>query len=208
MAARPYESPLRRQQSADTRERIITAGSELVHGIPSWDWGSLTFQAVADRAGVGRRTVFRHFPTERHLHDAIMTRLEAEAGLTYDDLALDDVGAVTSKMFASLASFAAADTPSTGSYPLLTAADDRRRTALREAVRDAAPHWTEAQQVNAAAALDVLWALPSYERLVAEWQLDPRRATQIVQWLIGTVVDAVKNDAPPKLPAKRRPRRS
>src|ERR1700760_700759 len=64
MAARPYESPLRRQQSADTRERIITAGSELGHGITSWDWGSLTFQAVADRAGVGRPAVFRPFGIE------------------------------------------------------------------------------------------------------------------------------------------------
>jgi AcrR family transcriptional regulator len=198
---------VRRQQSADTRERIITAGSELVHGIPSWDWGGLTFQAVADRAGVGRRTVFRHFPTERHLHDAIMKRLEAEAGLTYDDLALDDVGTVTSRMFASLASFAAASTPSTDSYPLLDAADDRRRQALREAVEAAAPHWTEDQQVGAAAALDVLWSLPSYERLVAQWRLDPRRATSIIEWLIGAVVDAVKRDAPPPQPAAKRRRR-
>jgi hypothetical protein len=111
-------------------------------------------------------------------------------------------------MFASLSSFAAAGTPSTGSYPLLTAADGKRRNALHEAVRAAAPHWTEAQQVNVAAALDVLWALPSYERLVVEWQLDPQRATQIVQWLIATVVDAVKNDTPPQLPAKRLRRRS
>ncbi len=49
---RKHESPLRRQQTAETRERILVAGSELVHGFSSWDWRDLTVRAVAKRAGV------------------------------------------------------------------------------------------------------------------------------------------------------------
>ena len=52
-----------------------TAGLDLVMGFDSWDWSGLTFRAVAQRAGVGERTVYRHFPTERALHDAIMGQL-------------------------------------------------------------------------------------------------------------------------------------
>ena len=81
---RRYDTPIRRQRAADTRERIVTAGSELAHEFASWDWKALTFRAVAERAGVGERTVYRHFPTERHLHDAVMQRLEEEAGITYE----------------------------------------------------------------------------------------------------------------------------
>ena len=51
-----------------------------MHGYDTWDWRDLTFRSVAERAGVGERTVYRHFPTERHLHDAVMERLESEAG--------------------------------------------------------------------------------------------------------------------------------
>jgi len=42
---------------------VIAAGSELVRQLPSWDWREVTFRAVAERAGVGERTVYRHFPT-------------------------------------------------------------------------------------------------------------------------------------------------
>ena len=61
-----------------------------MHEFDSWHWNALTFRAVAERAGVGERTVYRHFPTERHLHDAVMARLEEEAGVTYEDLELAD----------------------------------------------------------------------------------------------------------------------
>ena len=72
---------LRRAQMAETRERILAAGSALVHEFKSWDWRPLTFRAVAERAGVGERTVYRHFATERELRDAVMTRCEQEAGV-------------------------------------------------------------------------------------------------------------------------------
>src|SRR3954452_9555040 len=88
---RRYDSPVRRSRAAVTRERIVAAGSELVHHFPSWDWKELTFRAVADRAGVSERTVYRHFATERELHDAGMRRLEEEAGLSYDQLRLADL---------------------------------------------------------------------------------------------------------------------
>ena len=34
-ARRRYDSPVRRQRAAETRERILTAGAELLHGFPT-----------------------------------------------------------------------------------------------------------------------------------------------------------------------------
>ena len=99
---RRYDNSARAEKAGQTRERIIAAGSELVHAFDSWNWRDLTFRSVADRAGVGERTVYRHFPTERHLHDAVMQRLESEAGILYEDVDLDNLGAVTARVFASL----------------------------------------------------------------------------------------------------------
>ena len=53
--ARPYRSALRDEQSRMTRRRIVDAGGELfvAHGyVPT------TIDAIAERAGVSRRTVF------------------------------------------------------------------------------------------------------------------------------------------------------
>src|SRR5215471_9947932 len=99
---RRYNSPVRQQRAIETRNRIVAAGSALVHELPSWDWSGLTFRAVAERAGVGERTVYRHFPTERHLHDAVMQRLESEAGVSYEDVNLTNLAETTSRVFGSL----------------------------------------------------------------------------------------------------------
>jgi AcrR family transcriptional regulator len=194
---RRYDSPVRRQRAAETRDRIVAAGSELVHELPSWDWRELTFRAVAERAEVGERTVYRHFPTERHLRDAVMRRLEEEAGVVYDDVTLAGLPAVTARVFASLPSFAVHDSVAPPDDPTFEAADERRQAALRRSVAAAAPHWSAEQQETAAALLDVLWNLSSYERLVRGWQFDGDRATGALGWLIERVVAAIDADEPP-----------
>ncbi|HET6950483.1 MAG TPA: TetR/AcrR family transcriptional regulator [Acidimicrobiales bacterium] len=194
---RRYDSPVRRQKAAETRARIVSAGSELVHGFASWDWQGLTFRAVAERAGVGERTVYRHFPTERHLHDAVMQRLEEEAGITYEDVELANLAEVTARVFASLHSFAVAESVRAPDAPTFVAVDQRRRQALRRAVSASTPHWSDAQRATVAALLDVLWNLPSYERLVSVWNLPGEDATQAITWVIGKLVQAIEDDEPP-----------
>ena len=78
---RPYDSTLRRQRAAETRARIIAAGSALLRGSSVRDWHGLTIRAVAEEAGVNERTVYRHFVNEQGLHDAVMHRFEEEAGI-------------------------------------------------------------------------------------------------------------------------------
>jgi AcrR family transcriptional regulator len=64
---RKYELKQRAEEMARTRERITDAAIEL-HGTvgPS----RTTLSAVAKRAGVERRTLYRHFPTEAELFEA------------------------------------------------------------------------------------------------------------------------------------------
>lgn len=54
---RRYDIPLRCQQAAYTRARIVDAGADLLHGYPIWDWRPLTVPAVAELAGISTRTV-------------------------------------------------------------------------------------------------------------------------------------------------------
>ncbi|WP_045875730.1 TetR/AcrR family transcriptional regulator [Pseudofrankia sp. DC12] len=190
---RRYDSPLRRQQAAQTRERILTAGSELVHEFTTWDWRGLTFRAVAERAGVGERTVYRYFATERELHDAIMRRLGEESGISYDHLSLDKIGVVTARLFAMLPSYAVMRWDVTEPVgPTLLAEEMRRRQAMVDAVAAPTADWTDEEGRMAAAMLDLLWSVPSYQRLVSAWSLDGQQATRAITWAIGVLADAIR----------------
>jgi AcrR family transcriptional regulator len=196
---RRYDSPVRRQQAADTHERILTAAGDLVRGLPRWDWQSLTFRAIAERAGVSERTVYRYFATERELQDAVMSRLEEDAGVSYEGLELGDLADVSSRVFASLSSYAidrwGVEAPQN---PTLVAEDVRRRDAVVAAVERVTAGWTESQRRMAGGILDVLWNPPTYERLVVNWGLDTQRATDAITWAIGVLVGAVEaGDRPP-----------
>ncbi|MFT4047923.1 MAG: helix-turn-helix domain-containing protein [Solimonas sp.] len=194
---RRYDSPLRRQQISDTRERILVAGSELVHGFPAWDWRGLTFRAVGERAGVSERTVHRYFATERALRDAVVQRLVVESGVSLEQLEVRDFAEVAAKLFAYLSSFAAA--PAAVGEPSLVAIDRHRRHLLLDAVVRATPKWPKADREMAASILDMLWNVPSYERLITAWQLDAQHATRAITWVIGLVETAIREGRRPGL---------
>jgi AcrR family transcriptional regulator len=197
---RRYESPVRRRQLAQTRERIVAAGSAVVHSLPTWDWGDLTFRAVAERAGVSERTVYRHFATERALHDAVMQRLTEEAGVAYGGLSLDGVADSAARVFAALSSFTASPwAMGEMDDPTFVSLDEVRRRSLLDAVTRSSSGWSAADRETVAGVLDVLWSVPSFERLVAQWRLDPDRATAAIGWVIGLVVDAVRSGKPPEI---------
>ncbi len=187
---RRYNSPLRQQQSADTRERIVLAGVDLVHGLPSWDWTNLTARAVSERAGVSERTVYRHFSTEQNLRDAVMQHLVADSGIDLSTLRMEEFSDITSRMFSYLASFAVA--PQTETDPTFASMDQVRRQALQDAVARSLPDWPESEQRAVAAMLDLFWNPPYYERLIADWDITPERASELFGWMIDTILDAIK----------------
>jgi AcrR family transcriptional regulator len=191
---RPYDSPVRRHRQAETRERIVTAGSELARSFQEWDWRRLTFRAVAERAGVSERTVYRYFANERELHDAVMARLHQEAGVAYDDLELEDLPPLAATVFASLSSFAARYPQAASPFPSV---EQKRREAIAAAIDGAARDWSESDRRKAVAVLDVVWSIPSFERMVTTWQLQPEEASAALTWLIGLVTDAIREDRRP-----------
>ena len=194
-ARRHYDSPVRRARAAQTRDRIVAAGAELVHESPRWDWRHVTVRAVARRAGVNERTVYRHFTSERALHDAVVRHLEDEAGQPLTGLDLDRLPEVTERLFAYIASFPVRS--SSVEDPTLAALDERRRQALRGAVAPATAGWPEADREMAAAMLDLLWTVEAYQRLTTVWGLDADQASRAVAGMVGLLVEAVRQGRTP-----------
>ena len=190
-ARRPYDSTLRRERAALTRERIVTAGAELLRGSSIRDWGGVTIRAVAERAGVNERTVYRHFAHERALRDAVIHRLEQAAGIDLAQMRLEDIADVTARILRLVAAHPLDPRPPLD--PTLAEASRRQHDALLSAVAKRSPNWSAADCTVAAAMFDVLWAVGSYERLLVDWKLDPEQAISAITWVIG-LIDAAIGD--------------
>lgn len=186
---RSYDSSLRRQRAAETRERIVDAGSALLRGSSVRDWQGLTIRAVAERAGVNERTVYRHFTNEQGLHDAVMHRLEAEAGIELQGMRLEDIADVTARIFEHIATFPTDTRPPLD--PTLLEAKQRQHEALLSAVAAQSASWPAADRTVVAAIFDILWSVAGYERLVVDWEVDPADATRGICWVIGLLRQAI-----------------
>ena len=151
-------------------------------------------RAVADRAGVNERTVYRHFTNERGLRDAVMHRLEEQAGIDLDDAAPRGHRRRGPRIFASVSAHRS------------PAARRSTRRSARPASASARPcsgRWAHRHRVDrgrpavAAAMFDVLWGVAPYERLVADWGLDPEQAVAGITWVIGLIEEAVRDGRGP-----------
>ena len=187
---RTYDSPVRRQQAEATRERIIAAGAELLHGFAVWNWRALTVRAVAERAGVNERTVYRHFANERELRDAVLERLERDSGIALDDLQLEDIQDHTRRLLEFVSTY-----PMESRTPhdeTLRRAAQRVRDSLQGAVAPATERWSEEDRKVAAGVIDVLWSVASYERLVVDWGIESEDAIRGITWALGLVEEAIR----------------
>ena len=192
---RTYDSTLRRQRSAETRERIVLAGKELLHASSIRDWKRLTVRAAAERAGVNERTIYRYFGNEKGLRDAVMHRLEEEAGIDLDGMRLEDVAGVATQIFEHVSAYPATPRPTLD--PTLNDANRRQKEALLGAVAARRPDWSDDDRQMAAALLDVLWSMATYERLVMDWQLDLDASVRGVTWVIDLIESAIRDGRGP-----------
>lgn len=169
----------------------MAAGAELLHGFPIWNWRALTVRAVAERAGVNERTVYRYFPTERDLRDAVLRQLEEESGVDLEGLRLEDLADVTGQILEYASTFPLV--PRTDRDATVAAANERQREALLGAVAPLTTGWSDSDRSVAAAMFDVLWSVVSYERLVEDWELDPKEAIKGITWLVTILEQAIRD---------------
>ena len=199
VARRPYDSTLRRARATQTRDRIVDAGAQLVRSAPIRDWRGVTIRAVAELAGVNERTVYRHFPNERALRDAVMHSLERQAGIDLDELAITSIGEFAERIFRHVAMYPLEPRPVLD--PTLSATNQRQHdvllVAVAHAVSDQDVDWSAHEQRLVAGVFDVLWGVTAYERLVHDWQLDSDDAIRAITWVLKLVQEAVESGSRP-----------
>lgn len=72
---RSYNSPLRERQTQQTRLMLLQAAAEEIVANGS---SGMTMSAIAERAGVSERTVYRHFPDRQALIDGLTEWVDSQ----------------------------------------------------------------------------------------------------------------------------------
>jgi AcrR family transcriptional regulator len=192
MKARPaYHSPLREEQAAATRTRILEACVEIMQSS-----GDLTYGSVAASAGVQERTVYRHFPTRSDLQSGLWGWILEH--LTHVDFSASTTDELVSAMRSSFEGFDAG-------APLIRAmlhspqglevrlSQQAARRAMFQACADSAlPGAPPHARLRASAALQVLYSAQSWELLRAFWDMDASEAAGVVELAIRSLITGLQ----------------
>jgi AcrR family transcriptional regulator len=101
MATRRYQQKRRAEQQAETRQRIVEAMVALHREVGP---ARTTISAIAERAGVERLTVYRHFPDKRSMFQACTTHYATEVPGP-DPAAWTDIAEPAERLRATLLAF-------------------------------------------------------------------------------------------------------
>lgn len=196
MPPRSYDSPVREQQKADTHRRILDAVVRVVldDGVHAFTVG-----AVAKRAGVAHRTVYRHFPTREALLEALAADLETrwDGGATAR-LADADAAGVRDTLRSVHASFRAnrdvvcAQVVLSRSLGLDTPQRRGRVQTVRGLVDDLAPSLPEPARDSAARLLHSLAGANTWFTLTVEHGLSSRLAADTVAWSLTALLEDLR----------------
>jgi AcrR family transcriptional regulator len=193
--ARSYSSPLRAEQAAATRARILDAAIDLLQ---STDSGDVAIPDVAERAGVSVRTAYRAFPTREHLLEGVLAelsrRFEAIAGsvpTTLDAFAESAPGAVRA-VYEVEPLFRALFATSAG-RDLHRRTAPRRREAMDDMLIAELADLTPKQRRRFLAVAHLLSSSRSVLLLKDYDDLDADDAAAAVRWALGALVAAVRD---------------
>lgn len=192
-----YRSPLRAAQAAQTRERIESAAADLLGEGSAAD--SITFRAVAERAGVTEMTVYRHFPTRDALMQGLWRQINARmspgVGMPDSIQSLLAQHAALFTGFDRVAPQIVASVTTEQGREMRAALNGRRRKAFRSIAREAAPGLSPAECTRAAAVLQLLHSAHAWMSLRDQWGLDGREIGVATRWAIDTLLAELRRKA-------------
>lgn len=191
-ATRNYTSPLRAARVQETRERILEAVA---------DWmrvdgeGELTLDEVARRAGVERRTIFRHFETKESLLETFWAWINERVAPRTLPGSLEELVAGPRETFPRFDDFEGVIRSSLHSptgRAMRMAAVPARRHAFHETLREATRGADAADQRRLEAVVHCLYSAAAWETLRDYAGLTGAEAGDAASWAIGILVDAVR----------------
>lgn len=179
-AARPLPLPAPPASPSPIEAALIALAAE---------GGRFNHDAVAKRAGVSRRTVYRRYPDQKALRAAIRARIDAPAPQA---ASLD---AVIEGLAARFAEFDARPAEATLALASTEGRAARRRAKgdeLRAVLGEAAGSLPDPERARAAAMLGFLSEGAAWLELREQWNLDGEEAAAACRWAMGTLIEDLR----------------
>lgn len=180
----------RRRRSQDSRARIVAAMLDLIHG------GMMNpgAEQVAARAGVGLRTVFRHFKDMDSLYSEMSHLIEDEIrAIVSPPLHSNDwkervVELIHRRaaVFERIAPYKRASDVQRHRSPFLESSHARLVFALREILKGELPAQTDPLRVEA---LDLLMSFEAWSRLRRDQNLDGQRTVEVIEAAVRKLLE-------------------
>lgn len=194
-SAAKYESPLREEQKAETRRRILAAAERLMQDA---ELGEMTFGAIAREAGVQERTVYRHFATKGDLLDALWEALDPRIGTASFPADERDLVERPRRVFAAFDDNenlmrAFWSTPQGREFRLRV--NDQRKASIRKAVSEAVKDLpaNEARWITAVAQL--LYSGAAWQTMKDYWGFTGEEAGKASSFVLQLMFDAARRRA-------------
>lgn len=193
MKSRSYSSPLREARAQETRERILA-------GVADWmqadGAGEFTFDAVAEKSGVERRTIFRHFATKEALLEAFWVWINHRIAPRTLPASLEELLAAPRETFARFdtqENVIRASLHSPAGRAMRMAAVPARRAAFRDALREATSGASAADRRRLEAVAHALYSAAAWETMRDYAGLTGAQAGDAAAWALGILADAVRH---------------
>lgn len=200
---RTYNSALRQEQADATRERILEAMAAIYQGEGRIE--AATTRAVAARAGVREVTVYRHFPSREVLLQGLWAWLNRRNGVTVgmpesaDEIARK-VGPLYQTFDAAPGHILASIRTEEG-LKIRSSLNAERSAIFLKLVAEAAPALDEAEQVKAAALLQLLYSAYPWISFREQWDLTGAPAAEVSAWAVEVILaDLRRRGAKPLRP--------
>jgi AcrR family transcriptional regulator len=188
-----YRSPLRDQQKADTRKRILEAVRRSIESTGAVE--KLSMAAVAREAGVKERTLYRHFGTREGLIDAFFAYHSADLGVPRFARTEAEMLSLGARLFVGFEREGAihrAFVSSSGGREMFVRLGPQFQLAFQEAVANAATGLPPAERRWLAAAANALTSGGAWRTLNDLWGMSGEEAGRVSRFALGLLFDGAR----------------
>jgi AcrR family transcriptional regulator len=198
---RTYRSPLRERQARQTRQLLLAAAADelVANGV-----ADTTIAAIAERAQVSQRTVYRHFPDWQALLDALTEWVDAELAVRIEptlpastDVSLDELLATGRALFAAMEDVgrpAEAMVLTAQANRLLSEGHRERTRATERVIAGGLPAVDPPTRRQVAAVVRLLFSSQTWYTLTRELGLTAEQAGEAVSRTARALLADVRGD--------------
>ena len=189
-------SPLRAEQSEQTRQRILQALTEVLADPAA---AEVTIPLVARRARVSLRTVYRYFPTREELFDAWAEWADENLRLPFRNYpqAADRLPAFTGELFQTYEeneSLVRALLTSKAARAVRERTRPHRQQSFQRAMSELTEGLEPVERARALAAVYLFVSAPGWQALRDQWGLDGVEAGKAAAWAVRVLTEELRRN--------------